>query len=94
MQKQFMVISYDISDNRRRTKIMKTLEDFGTHVQFSVFECRLKPNEFARLKKLLKPLVREPQDTIRVYFIGADDVGRIQIIGAGSVTEDRLFFLQ
>ena len=89
-----MVISYDIGDDRRRTKIMKALEDFGRRVQYSVFECRLTPAEFAKLRKRLKPHVREPEDSVRIYFLGAEDVGRIQLIGSGSVTEDKAFYLQ
>ena len=48
-----MIISYDISDDRRRRKIMQTLEDFGRRVQFSVFECLLLPVEFEKLQQKL-----------------------------------------
>jgi len=94
MTKQFIVISYDISDNKRRTKVAKTLEDFGKRVQYSVFECLLLPAEFIKLKKRLKPYVREARDTIRFYFIGAEDVSRIQMMGAGKVTEEKPYFIQ
>jgi len=94
MTKQFIVISYDISDNKRRTKAAKTLEDFGTRVQYSVFECRLAPAELEKLKKRLKPFVREAQDTIRYYFIGAEDVNRILVMGAGQVTQEKTYYIQ
>ncbi len=94
MTKQFLLVSYDISDDKRRSKAAKTLEDFGTRVQYSVFECRLLPPQIEKLKKRLKPFVRESQDTIRFYFIGAEDVGRTVVIGAGSITEERIFFIQ
>mgnify|MGYP001040444824 FL=1 len=94
MSKQFIVVSYDISNDKRRTKAAKTLEDFGARVQYSVFECRLLPAEFNKLRKRLQPFVREAQDSIRFYFIGAEDVGRIQVMGAGKVTEDKSFFVQ
>lgn len=94
MPKQFIVVSYDISNDKRRTKAAKTLEDFGKRVQYSVFECRLLPTEFEKLKRRLQPVVRESQDTIRFYFIGAEDVNRIQVIGAGKVTEDKTYFIQ
>ena len=35
----FYVVSYDISDDRRRLNLVKTLLDFGAMVQYSVFEC-------------------------------------------------------
>jgi CRISPR-associated protein Cas2 len=92
MVSQFVVVSYDISDNRRRTKMMKALEGFGTHVQFSVFECRLKPAEIAEMRGKLKKLTGR-QDSVRLYFIGADDVKRIEVIGTGEVTTERMVFL-
>lgn len=94
MAKQFIVISYDISDDKRRLKTAKTLEDFGKRVQYSVFECRLLPAEFEKLKKRLTPHVREAQDSIRFYFIGAEDVSRIQVLGHGKVTEEKSYFIQ
>ena len=33
--KSFLLVSYDISSNKRRLKIMKTLEDHGKRVQYS-----------------------------------------------------------
>jgi CRISPR-associated protein Cas2 len=92
MVSQFVVVSYDISDNRRRTKMMKALEGFGTHVQFSVFECRLKPAEISEMRTKLKKLTGR-QDSVRLYFIGADDVKRIEVIGTGEVTTERMVFL-
>ena len=35
------VVSYDITSDRLRNKIAKTLEGYGTRIQYSVFECRL-----------------------------------------------------
>ncbi|HIP96765.1 MAG TPA: CRISPR-associated endonuclease Cas2, partial [Anaerolineae bacterium] len=35
----FVVVAYDISNDRRRTKLHDTLLNFGTPVQYSVFEC-------------------------------------------------------
>lgn len=37
----FYLVSYDIPETRRRTKLAKILEDFGDRVQYSVFECIL-----------------------------------------------------
>jgi CRISPR-associated protein Cas2 len=90
--KQFVVVSYDIPADRRRLKVMKTLKNFGTHVQYSVFECRLKTEELDELRKQLKKLVGK-HDSVRFYFISADDVSRIEVMGQGQVTADSLFYL-
>jgi CRISPR-associated protein Cas2 len=94
MAKQFFVVSYDISNDKRRLKVMKTLQDYGARVQYSVFECRLESIQLDRLKRLLQPLARENADSIRFYYLGADDVQRIDVIGCGSVTPDRVYFIQ
>ena len=88
----FVVVSYDSPDNRRRLKVMKTLKNFGTHVQFSVFECRLKPKELEDLRARLKKVVGR-QDSVRFYFIGEDDVSRIEVMGNGAVTADSIFYM-
>jgi len=92
--KQFVVISYDISNDKRRLKVMKNLQDYGTRVQFSVFECRLESGQLDILKRRMKPLAREHQDSIRFYYLSVDDVQRIEVIGNGSVTPDRTYFMQ
>ena len=35
------VVSYDISSDRLRNKVARTLEGYGTRIQYSVFECKL-----------------------------------------------------
>lgn len=89
-----MVISYDISDDKRRTKVMKAMEDFGKRVQYSVFECNLTSGQLETLQKRLRPLVKDKTDSIRFYFLGVDDVARTQIMGAGGITQDRVFYMQ
>lgn len=91
--KQFVLISYDISNDRRRSKVARTLEDYGRRVQYSVFECLLQPADLRRLNHALQPWVVDPQDSIRFYFISADDLSRIKVIGHGAVTNDEIFFL-
>jgi CRISPR-associated protein Cas2 len=89
---QFVVISYDISSNRSRTKVMKTLQGHGSHVQYSVFECRLKPAQLRSLRQELEKRVSKG-DSIRFYYISADDISRIEILGDGQVMQDKPFFL-
>ena len=37
----FILVSYDIPNDKRRLKVMKAVQDYGTRVQYSVFECEL-----------------------------------------------------
>lgn len=94
MVSQFLVVSYDIPSNRRRYKVMKTLEGFGTRVQYSVFECNLKPREIDELRRRLRKLIADSEDSIRFYFLGAEDVKRIERLGDTRTVEERIFILQ
>jgi CRISPR-associated protein Cas2 len=93
MNSQFVVVSYDIPSNRRRLKVMKTLEGFGTRVQYSVFECNLKPREVDDLQKRLKKLISDDEDSIRFYFLGVEDVKRIVRLGDPRTVEEKIFIL-
>lgn len=92
MNSQFLIVSYDIPSNRRRYKVMKTMEGFGTRVQYSVFECNLKPRQVDDLRKKIIKLIA-PEDSIRLYFISADDVKRIERFGDARTVEERIFIL-
>ena len=66
----FVVISYDIRDDKRRGQIFKTLKNFGQWMQFSVFECELDRANFLRLKDRLDHLIdAEKEDSVRFYFL-------------------------
>lgn len=94
-KKQFVLVSYDITNDKKRLKAMKAVEDYGSRVQYSVFECLLTPKEVETLKARLKPYVDEKEiDSVRFYFLCLDDVQRIEIIGHGKVTADRAYYYQ
>ena len=92
MTSQFLVVSYDIPSNRRRYKVMKIMEGFGTRVQYSVFECILKPREIDDLRNKLKKWI-EAEDSVRFYFLGAEDVKRIERLGDARMVEERIFIM-
>lgn len=90
----FVVVSYDIPDDRRRAKVMKTLKDFGRHVQYSVFECDLKREDFQRLRLKLKDLINKDEDNIRFYTLSKEDRRKRQVWGEERTeVEIREFYL-
>ena len=56
--KNFFVIVYDISSDKRRVKLHNKLEDYGSPIQYSVFECLLTPKEYEKLKAEVKKITR------------------------------------
>ncbi len=81
------IVSYDVTDTRRRTKLAKTLEDFGDRVQYSVFECILDGNLLNKMVARIKRIVLEKDDSVRVYTLCANCERVIKIIGQGKVTK-------
>ena len=61
------VIAYDIEADRRRTKVMNTLKDFGQRVQYSVFECDLTRARLAEIKRRLESLIDQRKDRVHIY---------------------------
>ena len=53
-----IVVSYDISDDKRRREVAKIMEGHGYRVQYSVFECELDLKQIAKLQKKLRPFVK------------------------------------
>lgn len=76
------VISYDISNDKRRRKVAQIMEGVGYRVQYSVFECDLNKKKLTQLKRRLQPLVNAKEmDSIRFYPLPADAAANIQVIG-------------
>ncbi len=63
----FIVLTYDISDDRRRTQLFKTLKRFGFAVQESVFEFHLNHGELRILKRAIRAIIDPNLDQVRLY---------------------------
>ncbi|HIC92042.1 MAG TPA: CRISPR-associated endonuclease Cas2 [Syntrophaceae bacterium] len=89
----FIVISYDITDDLRRHKICKTLENYGTRVQYSVFECHLNHRQLSEVKSRLEKIAKDDEDNIRFYQICGKCLTKVQIIGNIPLSEEPYYFL-
>jgi len=67
----FYLVSYDISDDKRRTRLAKTLKDFGDRVQYSVFECNLGGNLLDAMIARIEKIIDQKEDSVRIYTICA-----------------------
>jgi CRISPR-associated protein Cas2 len=88
----FQVVSYDVSDDKRRTAIAKVLLDYGVRVQYSTFECIL---DEALLEELIGRLARivADEDSIRIYAMCAKCEKAVTILGHGEVSKDEKVFI-
>jgi CRISPR-associated protein Cas2 len=85
----FVLVSYDISDTKRLAKVAKVLLDFGTRVQYSVFECNLLEKELETLRTRLEKVFNAVEDSIRFYFLCGTCVAKSLVLGRGELTKDQ-----
>jgi len=89
----FVLISYDIEDDKKRTKVSKLLENYGTRVQYSVFECLISKEQLKTIKEETKKIINLDTDSIRFYSICDSCVNRVEIVGIGEVSKDIDFYI-
>ena len=73
--KVFVLVIYDIIENKKRVKLAKKLLGYGFRIQKSAFEAKLTEKKYRQLLSELKSF-ENSEDSIRVY----------RIIGQGNVT--------
>ena len=72
---------------RRRTKLHTLLLDYGSPVQYSVFECLLEAGRFEKMKTAIRKVTRPRKDNVRYYWLCADCMKKIEAPGGEVVTE-------
>lgn len=88
MDKQFVLVVYDISDDRRRTRLHDVLLNYGTPVQYSVFECLLERREVSKMKKAVRKVIRPRKDNLRFYYLCAGCLKKTETTGKVEVHTD------
>ncbi|HXG22459.1 MAG TPA: CRISPR-associated endonuclease Cas2 [Methylomirabilota bacterium] len=90
----FYLVTYDISDDRRRSQAAKILEDFGDRVQYSVFEMELERFEqFTEMRCRLEKIVDLKTDSVRIYFLCQGCHTKVTILGQGEVYQDQEVYI-
>lgn len=79
--KQFIVVAYDITNNKRRKKIAKVLETFGIRSNFSVFECVLTESQVKTMQYQLNKIADPKSDCILYYYLCKSCVEKREVFG-------------
>jgi CRISPR-associated protein Cas2 len=87
-----VVITYDVPNDKRRTKIHKVLKSYGQWMQFSVFECNLTDPQYAKLRSRLSQLIKAEEDSVRFYFMCVCCQAKVERIGGEQVRDESIFF--
>lgn len=79
-----ILVSYDVPDDRRRTRLATALLDFGQRVQWSVFEAELTSEQVARLEARVLREIEPAEDNVRIYVVCGECRRRVRLLGVGS----------
>jgi len=84
----FLVVSYDVRDDKRRGRLAKIMEDYLTRVQYSVFEGEIDEKHCQEMLKRVRKAIALEEDSVRVYRLCQACLTRTEVIGTGSLTKD------
>jgi CRISPR-associated protein Cas2 len=84
----FYVICYDITEDKRRNRVARTLEAQAERVQGSVFEAHLPADAMQALVEELEKVYDSDLDSIRIYRLCAECKPKVRTLGIGRVTPE------
>lgn len=87
------LIAYDISSDRRRTKVHKILSGFGQWTQYSLFECYLSEKEYLQLRAKMDTILEESHDSVRFYPLCASCEGKVETVGSLPPSKPQLYLV-
>jgi CRISPR-associated protein Cas2 len=79
MQTYFIIICYDVKDDKRRARLSNEMENFGRRVQWSVFECDVDEQRLSLMKERILTLT-EDEDKVRLYHVCQGCLQRCEVL--------------
>ncbi|MCA9629712.1 MAG: CRISPR-associated endonuclease Cas2 [Myxococcales bacterium] len=73
MPRNRYLVSYDITEDKRRTRLAKSMEGYGDRVQYSVFLCDLNARELVQLRTAIHAIVHQRDDQALIVDLGPAD---------------------
>ena len=90
MERILYLIAYDITDNRRLSRVRNLLKGYSTGGQKSVYECFLTDGELRYVKKKIERLIYDDED--RVHIFTMDGRSRTHALGIALQPKDPDYF--
>jgi len=76
----YLLIPYDITDDKRRRRIEKVLSSHGKRVNYSVFEVETDRVRYRKLIEALKHFSDPKTDHIRIYLLNKESLKKSFIL--------------
>lgn len=84
----YVIVSYDLSDTKRRTRLAKILKNYCRRMQYSVFEGELTAHQLEDLIRHIQTVIKQKEDSVRIYRICSACKEKTVIFGPGDLYRD------
>lgn len=78
-KRHFVLVIYDIINNKRRTKFAKVMNGYGFRVQKSAFEALIDDNLYRKLQTEIPQYINPDEDSVRIYRMTG--YGEVKLFG-------------
>jgi len=72
----YIIVTYDIVNNKKRNRLAKELLQFGIRTQKSFFECEVNRKELSIIKQIINR-VADADDLVTIYHTNENSIARI-----------------
>lgn len=95
MARMVTILSYDISSNKRRRKVVKELEGAARRIQYSVFETCLSTGQLRQVvKNTTRHMSIKEGDSLLVYRLCAECAERRERVGGEVIDWENAIFIE
>lgn len=67
------LVCYDIADEKRLRKVFQAMRGYGDHLQFSIFECQMTPEDLVRCREELRGIIHHREDQVLFVNLGPSE---------------------
>lgn len=71
--RNYVLVTYDVTDEKRLRLIYKLLRGYGEHVQYSIFLCQLTDKDKLVLSEKIKDILHHTEDQAILINLGRVD---------------------
>lgn len=82
----FVLIIYDIVDNKTRNTFAKKMSGYGFRVQKSAFEAMISEKVYRKMLAEIPKLINKEEDSVRVYKILGN--GQVSLLGVNHILKN------
>ena len=88
-----LLVAYDVSDDRRRERIVRILLDYGQRIQESVFWLEAEDELIDKMRRRLRAEIDEADDSIWIVPVCEACIRRIETLGTQNLPEVPAYFI-